>query len=139
MSYAGIQYFYTRNGDLQTKIAGTDTTKYSYDAFGNLTQVVMPNGDVIQYVIDGQNRRIARKLNGRITNKWLNAGQLAPVVELDSPYNIIARFIGRYMNKRESIYQIITDHLGSPRLVVNVATGIVVQTMDGVYPAVRRG
>ncbi len=99
----------------------------------------MPNGDVIQYVIDGQNRRIARKLNGRITNKWLNAGQLAPVVELDSPYNIIARFIGRYMNKRESIYQIITDHLGSPRLVVNVATGIVVQTMDGVYPAVRRG
>ena len=34
------------------------------------------------------------------------------------------------MNKRDTIYQIITDHLGSPRLVVNVATGIVVQRMD---------
>ena len=33
-------------------------------------------------------------------------------------------------NKRDTIYQIITDHLGSPRLVVNVATGIVVQRMD---------
>jgi len=34
------------------------------------------------------------------------------------------------MNKRDTIYQIITDHLGSPRLVVNVQTGIVVQKID---------
>ena len=34
------------------------------------------------------------------------------------------------MNKRDTIYQIITDHLGSPRLVVNVATGVVVQRID---------
>ncbi|MFZ1082846.1 MAG: RHS repeat-associated core domain-containing protein [Candidatus Kryptoniota bacterium] len=34
------------------------------------------------------------------------------------------------MNKRDTIYQIITDHLGSPRLVVNVNTGAVVQRMD---------
>ena len=43
----------------------------------------MPNGDVIQYVIDGQNRRIAKRVNGAITNKWLYAGQLTPVAELD--------------------------------------------------------
>jgi RHS repeat-associated protein len=92
--------------------------------------VVMPNGDVIQYVIDGQNRRIARKLNGRITNKWLYAGQLTPIAELDSADNVIARFSGGYLNKRDTIYQIITDHLGSPRLVVNVSTGAVVQRID---------
>jgi RHS repeat-associated protein len=130
LSYAGAQYIYGRNGDLQTKISSTDTTRYTYDAFGNLLQVVMPKGDLIQYVIDGQNRRIARKLNGRITNKWLYAGQLTPVAEFDSADNIIARFSGGYMNKRDTIYQIITDHLGSPRLVVNVATGAVVQTID---------
>ena len=38
-SSGGAQYIYGLNGDLQTKIAGTDTTKYTYDAFGNLTQV----------------------------------------------------------------------------------------------------
>ncbi len=34
------------------------------------------------------------------------------------------------MNKRDTVYQIISDHLGSPRLVVNVATGVVAQQMD---------
>ena len=34
------------------------------------------------------------------------------------------------MNKRDTIYQIITDHLGSPRLVVDVSTGDVVQRID---------
>lgn len=34
------------------------------------------------------------------------------------------------MNKRDTIYQIITDHLGSPRLVVNVVTGAIVQRME---------
>ena len=135
LSYGGTQYLYGRNGDLQTKIAGTDTTKYTYDAFGNLTQVVMPpapsgNGDVIQYVVDGRNRRTAKKVNGRITNKWFYAGQLTPIAELDSADNVIARFSGGYMNKRDTIYQIITDHVGSPRVVVNVSTGAVVQRMD---------
>ncbi len=90
----------------------------------------MPNGDVIQYVIDGQNRRIAEKRNGGIVEKWIYAGQLTPIAELDSSDNIIARFSGGFMNKRDTIYQIITDHLGSPRLVVNVATGAIVERMD---------
>ena len=34
------------------------------------------------------------------------------------------------MNKRDTIYQIITDHLGSPRLVVNASTGVIVQRID---------
>jgi len=34
------------------------------------------------------------------------------------------------MNKNDTKYQMITDHLGSPRLVVNVSTGDVVQRMD---------
>ena len=88
------------------------------------------NGDVIQYVIDGQSRRIGERVNGRWVHKWLYAGQLTPIAELDSADNIIARFSGGYMNKRDTIYQIITDHLGSPRLVVNVSTGIVVQRME---------
>ena len=126
LSYAGSQYFYGRNRDLQTKISGIDTTKYTYDALGNLMQVVMPpkgqaNGDVIQYVIDSQNRRIGKKVNGKWINKWLYAGQLTPIAELDSANSIIAHFSGGYMNKRDTIYQIFTDHLGSSRLVVNVA------------------
>ncbi len=130
LTYGGAQYFYTANGDLREKIAGTDTTEYTYDALGNLMQVVMPNGDVIQYVVDGQNRRIAEKRNGGIVEKWIYAGQLTPIAELDSSNNIIARFSGGYMDKNDTIYQIITDHLGSVKLVVDVETGAIAQRMD---------
>lgn len=86
LSYAGAQYIYGLNGDLQSKISSTDTTKYTYDALGNLTQVIMPpkgqaNGDVIQYVVDGQNRRIAKKVNGIIAQRFLYAGNLIPIAD----------------------------------------------------------
>jgi len=35
-----------------------------------------------------------------------------------------------YMVKGGNTYRIVTDHLGSPRLVVDVATGSVAQRMD---------
>lgn len=59
------------------------------------------------------------------------------MVELDGSGNVIARFIyadkpnvPSYMVKGGATYRIISDHLGSPRLVVNIATGDVVQRMD---------
>ncbi len=128
--YGNAQYFYTRNGDLQTKIAGTDTTSYTYDALGNLITVVLPTGDRIDYIVDGQNRRIAKKLNGQIVERWIYSGQLSPVAELDSAGNIVARFVGSYMVKGGNVYRLITDHLGSIRLVVDGNSGVVVQRVD---------
>ena len=130
LSYAGSQYFYGQNGDLQTKISGADTTKYAYDAFGNLTQVMMSNGDVIQYVIDGQNRRMAKKVNGQIVERWIYSGQLSPVAEVDSAGNIVAKFEGGYMIKGGNTYRIITDHLGSVRLVVDINSGSIAEIID---------
>ncbi|MFZ1082883.1 MAG: RHS repeat protein, partial [Candidatus Kryptoniota bacterium] len=115
LSYGGTQYIYTRNGDLQTKIApngtgGTDTTNYSYDALGNLMTVNLPTGDRIDYIIDGQNRRIAKMVNGQIVDRWIYSGQLSPIAELDSAGNIIAQFVGGYMIKGGNTYRLITDH-----------------------------
>jgi YD repeat-containing protein len=49
----------TANGDLETKTdsATSAITASQYDAFGNLTRVDLPNGDVVQYLVDGMNRR----------------------------------------------------------------------------------
>jgi hypothetical protein len=67
----------------------------------------------------------------------LSGDQLNPVVELDASNNIVARFVygGRvnvpeYMLKAREVYKIISDHLGSPRLVVNAQTGEIAQRMD---------
>ena len=130
LSYGNAQYIYSRNGELQKKIVGTDTTSYAYDYFGNLMKVVLPNGDFIEYIIDGQNRRIGKKLNGSIVRQWIYAGQLSPIAELDSSGNVTAEFIGSLMIKNGNTYQLITDHLGSVRLVVDVNSGNIAQQLD---------
>jgi RHS repeat-associated protein len=136
-TYGAVTYSYSANGDLQIATSGSDTTTYSYDVFGNLTAVTLPNGTQIEYVIDGQNRRIGRKVNGTPTQAFVYSGQLRPVAELDGSGNVVSRFVygtkinvPEYMVKGTTTYRIITDHLGSPRLVVNTADGTIAQRLD---------
>jgi RHS repeat-associated protein len=119
------------------KVDGSDTTKYTYDLLGNLTKIVLPNGTVIEYLIDAQNRRVGKKLNGAIVARWIYSGQLSPVAELDSLGAIVARYVYAthvnvpdYVVKAGTTYRVVTDHLGSVRLVVDQATGTVAQRMD---------
>jgi RHS repeat-associated protein len=129
-NYGNAQYIYSRNGELQKKIVGADTTSYMYDYFGNLMSVQLSNGDLIEYMIDGQNRRIGKKINGAIVKKWIYAGGLSPIAELDSAYNVTAEFVGSLMIKNSNTYQLITDHLGSVRLVVDINSGNIIQQLD---------
>jgi RHS repeat-associated protein len=130
LSYSTAQYLYTPNGELRLKVESSDTTHYTYDNFGNLVNVRLPNGDLIEYLIDGQNRRIGKKVNGQIIKRWIYSGQLSPVAELDSGGNVVSQFVGGYMIKNDTTYQLITDHLGSVRLVVDVATDMVMQKLE---------
>ena len=68
---------------------------------------------------------------------FLYQNQLNPVAELDGNGNIVSRFVYAskgnvpdYMVKGGVTYRIISDHLGSPRLVVNATTSAIVQRMD---------
>ena len=56
--------------------------------------------------------------------------QLNPIAELDGAGTVVATFVGNYMEKGGVTYRVISDHLGSPRLVVDVATGTVAQRID---------
>jgi RHS repeat-associated protein len=139
LSYNGASYSYTANGELSTKTVGSQVTSYSYDALGNLRTVTLPSGDQLGYVIDGENRRVGKTVNGTLVQGFLYENQLEPVAELDGSGNLISRFvycgcgagnIPQYMMKGGVTYRIIADHLGSPRLVVDVTTGAVMQRMD---------
>ena len=84
--------------------------------------MTLPDGTVIDYLIDGQNRRIGKKVNGMLIQGFLYQGQLQPIAELDGSGNIVSRFVYAtgvnvpdYMIKGGVTYRIITDHLGSPR------------------------
>jgi RHS repeat-associated protein len=129
-------YAYGSNGELQTKTdsATGAQTRYQYDALGNLLTVVLPTGDSVEYLVDGQNRRVGRKLNGAVTHRWLYQNQLNPIAELDSAGALVSRFVygsranvPDYLVRGGAVYRLVTDHLGSVRAVVDTATGAVAQ------------
>jgi hypothetical protein len=88
-------------------------------------------------VVDGTNRRIGKKVNGTLVQGFLYEGWLRPVAELDGSGNVVSRFVYAtrlnvpdYMEKGGKTYRIITDRMGSARLVVDASTGKVAQRID---------
>jgi RHS repeat-associated protein len=96
-----------------------------------------PDGRTLGYVVDGLNRRVGKKVNGVLAEGFLYDGQLRPVAWLDGTGAVKATFVyglhvnvPEYMTTGAGTFRIVTDHLGSPRLVVNSGTGAVAQRMD---------
>ena len=149
------------------------TTTYSYGSFGLLQSITLPaqaastnptnptnpNNQAtppktITYEYDGQKRRIAKYVNGQLTQGFLYQDQLRPIAEYryypTSTINInqaatqtlYAQFI--YASKinvpdimlkgagtnQEQTYKLVHDHLGSVRMVINTASGEVMQELD---------
>ena len=133
LSYGNNTYSYTANGELRTK---TDTTTnavttYSYDGLGALRRVNLPDGRVVEYVIDPTGRRVGKRINGTLVKGWLYGGALTPVAEVDGSGAVVSRFVGAgYFTKGGNTYRIVRDHLGSPRLIVDASTGAVAQRLD---------
>jgi RHS repeat-associated protein len=135
--YGDTTYTYSANGELKSKTQNGQIVTYDYDELGNLRKVVLPDGITIEYVIDGQNRRVGKKVNGVLVQGFLYQDQLNPIAELDGAGNVVSRFVygsrpntPDYMVRGGVTYRILTDHLGSPRLVVNASTSQVAQRMD---------
>jgi RHS repeat-associated protein len=102
------------------------------DGLGNLRTVVLPNGTLLEYVIDPQNRRVGKMVDGVLSQGFLYEGQLRTAAELDGGGNVVARFVyGTRVNVPDYMitydtggtvtgtYRLVTDHLGSVRLVVD--------------------
>jgi RHS repeat-associated protein len=137
LSYAGASYANTENGELLSKTDALGTTTHTYDVLGNLAQVGLPDGRLIAYVIDGADRRIGRRVDGALVQGFLYGDQLNPVAELDGAGSVVARFVygsranvPDYMMRNAVTYRILSDHLGSVRLVVNASTGAIAQRID---------
>ena len=96
-----------------------------------------PESVTIQYVIDGANRRVGKKVSGTLQKAWLYQNGLNVVAELDGNGAIVSRFVygsrsnvPDYMVKNGITYRIISDQLGSVRLVVSTTDGSIAQRLD---------
>jgi RHS repeat-associated protein len=138
LGYGAYTYTYTANGELETKTdtATGERTSYSYDGLGALQSVTLSDGSSIEYVLDPIGRRIGKKVNGSLVQAFLYQSALAPVAELDASGNVVARYVYAtrvnvpdYMVKEGTTYRLVTNHLGSVLMVVDITTGEVVQEL----------
>jgi RHS repeat-associated protein len=137
LTYGSNSYQYTADGELTTKTGSAGMTQYAYDALGNLLSVSLPGGEDITYVVDGENRRVGKQVGGSLTTGFLYKDALNVVVQLDGSGNVVSRFVfgskpnvPDYFTSSSGTFRILSDHLGSPRLLVNASTGAVLEEID---------
>jgi RHS repeat-associated protein len=136
LTYGAASFAYTANGELRTRTVGGDVSSFDYDALGNLRSVQLPDGRRIDYVVDAENRRVGKLVNGARVAGYLYDGDLL-VAELDASNAIRSRFVygasaavPDYLVRGGATYRIFSDPLGSPRLVINASDGQIAARRD---------
>lgn len=136
LTYGTASYAYTADGELTTKTVASQTTIYRYDALGNLIAVTLPNATHLSYIIDAENNRVGKEVNGVLVSGFLYDGGNI-VAQLSSSNQIVSQFVysgvsntPEYMISGAVNYRIFSDQLGSPRLVVNSTTGQIAERID---------
>ncbi len=137
VSVGGQSYEHAASGELITRPGSTRATRFQYDELGQLQRVDLADGRVIDYLFDATNHRVAKRENGARVRRWLWQSDLRIAAELDDTGTVTSRFVYAtrtnvpdYMVRGGITYRILTDHVGSPRLVVRTDSGEVVQRMD---------
>lgn len=134
----GLLYTYTANGEIATRNEPMlGVTQLRYDSLGRLVGATLPDARVVDYVLDPAGRRIGKKVNGVLVQGFVYGERITPVAELDGAGNVVAVFVyatGRtspdYIIKGATKYRVLADHVGTPRLVVDTATGTLVAQLE---------
>ncbi|MFX0200149.1 MAG: hypothetical protein ACFFCW_28850, partial [Candidatus Hodarchaeota archaeon] len=93
--------------------------------------VTLPDGRIIEYVHDPLGRRIAKKVDGVIVEKYLWQGLTRLLAVYDGSNNLLMRFEyadGRMpvaMTKGGSTYYLTYDQVGSLRVVADASSNVV--------------
>ncbi len=130
-----MRYEYDLDGFLTNKTKETDKTSYVYSSRGELLSVNLPDGRLIEYLHDPLGRRIAKKVDGTITEKYLWQGLTRLLAVYDGSDNLLIRF--EYADDRVPVavttegvtYYLSYDQVGSLRVVADTA-GDVIKRID---------
>ncbi len=137
-SFSGATFLYSNNGELLSKTVSSQSTAYAYDVMGNLRGFTPPSpASAWTYLLDGLNRRVGAKQAGTLQQGFVYGQGNQIVSELDGSGNLVSTFVygtkshvPDWMTKGGSTYRLITDQLGSVRLVVKTSDASVVQRLE---------
>jgi RHS repeat-associated protein len=130
---------YTPNGALEARLdAQGNGVELEYDPFGSLISATVDGSTTSNvYDTDARGRRLQTRYGGSMVGRWIWRSQLQPVAELDSTNAVLAQYVySDGVNVPDLVmagadrWRLIKDHLGSVRMVVDVATGTVLRSLE---------
>ncbi len=130
LSAGSVIYSYNLDGFLTAKTDGSAVTTYDYSARGELLSVALPDGRDIEYIHDPLGRRIAKKVEGAVVEKYLWQGLTRLLAVYDGTDNLLMRFEyadGRMpvaMTRGDATYYLTYDQVGSLRIVADSAGNV---------------
>jgi len=126
-----ISYEFDYDDNLRARTEGTETTQYLYSSTGELQRVTLPDDTLIEYINDPLGRRIAKKVNGVIEERYLWLDQTTLLAVYDGSGNLRQRFeyaddrVPYAMTQGGTTYYLAYDQVGSLRLITdNVGNSI---------------
>lgn len=137
IKYGESAYRYNAAGQLVERRGPSRKVAFQNDRLGNLRAAIDDRGPKVEYVVDGAGRRVGRKVDGKLVQGFLYQDWLKPIAELNGDGQLVSQFIYAgnrsvpgWMRKSGRSFRIVSDHVGSPRLVVDAQTGDVVQRVE---------
>jgi len=85
-------YQFDADGFLTSKTSGSNTSTYQYSSRGELLSATLPTGTAITFDHDPMGRRIAKRVNGTISEKYLWKDAITLLAVYDVSDNLIMRF-----------------------------------------------
>jgi RHS repeat-associated protein len=140
LTYGGSSYTYDQNGYLATRTSTPGTEYYYFDALGSFYEFYNTAGDDIYFSMNGGNKLSRKEINANTIYYLISDKEGRIAAETTASIGTIIKeyvyatgsnspdFIVGHSSAGE--YAVIKDHLGSPRLIVNVADGTVAQRLD---------
>jgi RHS repeat-associated protein len=140
LSWGTLQFTHNLNGELVTITDSANlpagSTNFTYNVFGHLKSVTLPNGSQITYSLDAFNRRVGKRVNNVLTKQYLWQDDLKIAAEYDGAGQLVSEFIYAqsvnapdYMIRGGIKYKLVKDNLGSILAVVNTTNGVIAQQL----------
>jgi RHS repeat-associated protein len=135
ISDGSTSYQYDLDGFLIEKTDGSGTTSYDYSSRGELLSVTLPDTTLIEYSYDPLGRRLAKKIDGVIVEKYLWQGLTRLLAVYDGNDSLLHRFDyadGRMpvsMSSGGATYYLAYNQVGSLLAVIDT-TGAIIKQLD---------
>jgi RHS repeat-associated protein len=128
--YGDNTYTYDEDGQLVTKQNSSGTTTYSYNTQGNLTKVVTPT-NTIEYILNPLGQRVAKKVGGTITEKYLWRDLTTLLAVYDNNNNLVQRFeyadnrVPTSLTQDKQTYYLHYDQVGTLKAISDTNQNII--------------